>query len=238
MLWYKAWLETRVRFLICLFGITALCAYNVFRMDSGLTSEVTPAWYYSVLHGADSQLSIFWLMAVNLLTMGGLLREKSVGAASFTLALPVARARLTCVRLAVSLAQAMALIVVPWAAMFATGSLAGKTHSLSQALYHVVLLAGGGILLYAIAFLVSSLVEGEYTAPMVSAGLVIMIAFQLESPGFSAYNPVAFMMGEGRYDAHAGLLRGPVPWAQFAVYGLLALCCAVASVRALRNRDF
>ena len=29
MLWYKAWLETRTRFLIALLGILCLCSYSV-----------------------------------------------------------------------------------------------------------------------------------------------------------------------------------------------------------------
>jgi hypothetical protein len=46
---------------------------------------------------------------------------------------------------------------------------------MGQAAFHVVLLAGGGIVLYAIALLTSSLVEGEYTAPMVSFGILVLV---------------------------------------------------------------
>ncbi len=92
MLWYKAWLETRVRFLIVLLGIIALCSWNVYRME-GVTSPANPGYYYSVLHDSNSKLAMLWLLAVNFTTMGGLLREKAVGAASFTLALLVQQER-------------------------------------------------------------------------------------------------------------------------------------------------
>jgi ABC-2 type transport system permease protein len=218
MLWYKAWLETRVRFLMCLVAITTLCAANVSAMD---------------LRIAGAQLVLWWLLGVNLLVMGGLLREKAVGAAAFSLALPVSRMRLTVVRMAVGVAQAMALIVIPWSAAIAMGALVGKTLSISQALFHLALLAGGGVLLFAIVFLVSSVVEGEYTAPMVSCGVLVIIALQFgEDAGLRAYNPVAFMLGSRIDD------MGPVPWMRIAVYVLLAACLIVASVKAIQTREF
>jgi hypothetical protein len=237
MLWYKAWLETRARFLICFVGMVALCGWNVYRMEDIATS-VNLAYYYSVLHGGHTQLAMMWLLAVNFTTMGGLLREKAVGAASFTLALPVSRARMMGVRVAVSLVQSAALIVIPWIVMFAIGSLFGKTHSVSQALYHVVLLAGGGVLYYAIALLASSVVEGEYTAPIVSFGIVVVLASVLDGPVYRRYSPLYLMMGGSHYDAHAGLLIGPVPWIQIGIYGLLAACLVLASVKAMQLREF
>ena len=40
MLWYKAWLETRSRFLISLIGMVALCSVLVFHGDRNVTYEV------------------------------------------------------------------------------------------------------------------------------------------------------------------------------------------------------
>ena len=140
--------------------------------------------------------------------------------------------------MAAGLIEALALIIVPWAAAFAIGAIAGKTHSVSQALFHVALLAGGGVVLYAVAFLVSSVVEGEYTAPMVSGGVVLMISLQFGDQNLRAYNPVAFMMGSEYYNSRAGLLVGPLPWVRISVYTLLALCLLAASLKALKMRYF
>jgi ABC-2 type transport system permease protein len=233
MLWYKAWLETRVRFLMCLVAITTLCAANVSRM------EVNREHYDAVLRTTGAQLVLWWLLGVNLLVMGGLLREKAVGAAQFTLALPVSRMRLTVVRMVVSLAQAMTLILIPSSAAIAMGVLVGKTLSISEALFHLALLAGGGVLLFAIVFLVSSVVEGEYTAPMVSCGVLVIIALQLgEDASLRAYNPVAFMLGSRIDDVHTGMLLGSVPWMRIAAYVLLAACLIAASVKAIQVREF
>jgi hypothetical protein len=55
----------------------------------------------------------------------------------------------------------------------------GKTYALTQAVFHIGLLLSGGVLFVAIAFLTSSLLDGEYTAP--SACFVIIIALASES---------------------------------------------------------
>lgn len=159
MLWYKAWLETRARFLISLIAICALCSYTVFHGDRLALSYTRIDYYYSVLHAGDMQLVLAWLLAVILLMMGGLLRERALGASSFTLALPVSRRRLMAIRTTVGLIEAMILAIVPWIVMFLIGSITGKTHSISQAAFHLILLLGGGVFFFAIALLVSSVVE-------------------------------------------------------------------------------
>ena len=132
MLWYKTWLETRSRFLISLFNIVALCSFTVYHGNEGAMPYTKIEYYYVVLHGGHSMLCMLWVLAVTLLAMGGLLREKAVGTAPFTLALPVSRMRLVAVRILMVLAQAMALVIVPWIAMFLIGTLNGKTISICR----------------------------------------------------------------------------------------------------------
>lgn len=238
MLWYKAWLETRGRFLISLVGITGLCAYSVFHGDRQALSYTKLEYYYAVLHGGHSLLTMMWVMAVTLLMMGGLLREKALGAASFTLALPVSRARLMGVRIAVGLIQAMTLVIVPWSVMFLVGSVAGKTHSISQAWFHIVLLTGGGVLFFAIALLISSLIEGEYTAPIVSYGLVIAIAVAFNGASLRAYSPWSYILGSEHFDRHKSLFVGSIPWMPAVVYVSLAALLTIISVKVIQKREF
>ena len=238
MLWYKAWLETRARFLISLAGAVILCSLLVWHGDRDAFPSSGPSYYYFILRSAHSALCTMWLVAVTLLGMGGLVREKAVGAASFTLALPVSRMRLMRVRIAVGLLQSIAMAVVPWIAMFAIACLTGKARSLSQAGFHVVLLLGGGLLFFGIALLVSSLVEGEYTAPAVSFGAVVALSVMLGDPPLRSYNPFAFINGTEYYDRHSGLLIGPVPWPYISVI-IATTCILIAiSVRAVQHREF
>jgi ABC-2 type transport system permease protein len=238
MLCYKTWLETRSRFLISLLGSVVLCSFMVYHGDRDAMPYTTLVYYYSVLHGGHALLCTLWVMAVTLLTMGGLLREKAVGTAPFTLALPVTRKRLMAVRISVVLGEAMALVFVPWAAMFLTGSLAGKTHSLQQALFHMSLLAGGGMIFFGTALLTSSLVEGEYTAPVVTFGAVIGMSSVLGGSSLHVYSPIEFIMGAEYLDRHTALLAGPIPWMRIGAYILIGALMVAISAKSVQARDF
>jgi ABC-2 type transport system permease protein len=236
MLWYKAWLETRVRFLISFFGMTGLCSYFVFHLDRLALSDTKLDYYYAVLHGGHGLLAGMWILAVTLLTMDGLSREKAVGTSSFTLALPATRTHLMGVRISVALFQAMVLAIVPWTAMFSVGSITGKTHSIYQAGFHVILLAGGGLVFFALALLSSSLIEGQYTAPVVSLGIAIAIPVALN--GLREYSPFAFVMGDGYFDRETELLAGPIPWLHASLWGLLSALLVLVAVQWVKRRDF
>jgi ABC-2 type transport system permease protein len=238
MLWYKSWLETRSRFLISLLVAVALCSLVVYHGDQDAIPNTTLAYYYNVLQGGHVLLCMMWVMSVTLLTMGGLLREKAVGTAPFTLALPVSRTRLMAVRISVVLGEAMALVIVPWAAMFLIGSLTGKTHSIQQAFFHMALLAGGGMVFFGTALLTSSLVEGEYTAPVVTFGAVLGISVVLSSSSLHGYSPMEFIAGAEYLDRHTRLLTGPIPWMRVAVSILISALLVAISAKAVQARDF
>jgi ABC-2 type transport system permease protein len=46
MLWYRAWLETRSRYLISLIGIVAICSFMIFHWDTNALSYVKADYYY------------------------------------------------------------------------------------------------------------------------------------------------------------------------------------------------
>jgi ABC-type transport system involved in multi-copper enzyme maturation permease subunit len=237
MLWYKAWLETRSRFLIALIGITTMCAYYVFHGDRNTLPVTGIEWYNGVLHSSHSVLVLLWIVAVILLAMGGLLREKALGASLFTLALPVSRTRLILVRIAMALVQAVTLVVVPWIAMYAVDAVFGKAHSLPQVIFRVVLLLSGGLIFFALAILISSLVEGEYTAPVVCFGSIALISVALADRPLRTYNPWIFMMGGDYLSKPTMLLAGPIPWAHAAANIAVACVLLVLAIRFIQKRD-
>lgn len=142
------------------------------------------------------------------------------------------------VRIAVGLLQALVLALVPWSAMFWIAATTGKTHSISQALFHVVLLLGGGLVFFASALLVSSLVEGNYTAPVVSYGIVFASAVALNSDSLRGYSPWAFMVGANYFDRATALLLGPIPWLHAAAYLVLAASLVTISIKVIQKREF
>lgn len=237
MLWYKAWLETRSRFLISLAGITFLCSLVVFNGDR-LAPSYSVRHDYIVLYEGHATLSILWVVAVTLLMMGGLLREKASGASSFTLALPKSRLHLMAVRIVTGLIQAAALAIVPWCAMFLIGSIVGRTYSLSLPGSCLASLLGGGMLFFAIAVLISSLVEGEYTAPAISYGVVLAIGLILGDLKLNSLNPWIFILNPGSVNEQTGLFVRHISWLQMTAWLSLAGLILFLSLKAIQKKEF
>ena len=180
MLWYKAWLETRSRFLASLATLTLFSAIFVHHAQ-GLLRPEWKSDFNRLLFIHQQFLVIMWVLAVVLLGMGGLIPEKSVGTSSFTLALPVSRARLLGVRVGMGVLEAIVLAVVPWLAVFLVVSLARNRISIIQVVSYILLLVGGGTVYFAMAVLISSLVAGEYAAPAVAYGIVLLTAMLFDA---------------------------------------------------------
>jgi ABC-2 type transport system permease protein len=234
MLWYKAWLETRSRFLIALVGSVALCS----RMVVIFLRNGAPSQLSQVLQATHETLAAVWLLAVTLIMMGGLLREKAAGSSWFTLSLPVSRLRLMSVRIGMGLMEAILLAILPWIAMLFAAKVADKTHFISQASIHVFLLLSGGVLFLAASFLISSFVEGEYTAPIVSFGVIIMLAYVLSGDKFRPYSPWTFMLGSEYFHWRTSQIVGPVPWLQAGIFTAIAALLTIISIKVVQRRDF
>jgi len=241
VLWYKAWLETRGRFLACLITLTLFCFIFVhhaqeiaFRGD-GLSRPGGPADFYRLLYVNQQFLVIMWVVSAVLLGMGGLVREKAVGVSTFTLSLPVSRARLFGVRVATGIFQAAALAILPWCAVFLASSSAGMPIRLSQVSSYILLLLGG-FSYFAMAILVSSFVEGEYTAPAISFGVVLLtaIAFDAWLRPFSLWRLIA---GDLSIDRHTFLLSS-FPSRGVSASLAAALFMLLLALYRIRRRDF
>jgi len=199
---------------------------------------VNADWYYRALHVGNGLIAAMWVAAVMFLTMGGLLRERAVGTASFTLVLPVSRMRLMRVRILAGLLQAMVLAVIPWGAMFLASRIFGVPTAISQAVFHLILLVGGGTVFFAAGLLASSVIEGEYTAPAVSFGILFADAIAFGNKTLSPVSPWNFMLGTEYFDRRSQLLLGPIPWLHvLANIGLATLLIAI-SVRAIQRKEF
>jgi ABC-2 type transport system permease protein len=240
MLWYKAWLETRSRFLIFLCSMAAFVSYVVYRENDGVANFARLDWYYRTLQMANNMLAAMWVAAVLFLMMGGLLRERAMGTASFTLALPVSRTRLMRVRILFGLLQALALAILPWGAMFLVAAVTGKGNSISWALFHVAMLTGGGVVFFGMALLASSLVEGEYTVPAVTFGVFFADAIGLGSKPLRMYSPWNFMLGTDYFffDRSTQSLIGSIPWVHMMANITLAVILTAVAIKVIQRKEF
>src|SRR6185312_16486124 len=98
--------------------------------------------------------------------------------------------------------------------------------------------AGGGVVFFAVALLVSSLVEGEYTAPAVSFGILFADVIALGNKSFKAFSPWNFMAGGGYFYRKTQLLTGPLPWLHVLANLLVATLLMAISVRVIQRKDF
>ena len=128
MLFYKAWLESRLRFLVGLAAVTAVCILFI-RLRPILVEDWKrvlqdphwsgrPTWLFVGVHDLnffawhflyENKLQQVWVLFAILLSFGGLVREKEQGTAAFSLSLPVSRSRWLMTRMLVSIAEGFVL---------------------------------------------------------------------------------------------------------------------------------
>jgi ABC-2 type transport system permease protein len=239
VLWYKAWLETRARFLTLLAIVTAVCGFFVYHNQG----DILPGWRqardFNRLLFVNQQLLVFlWIFGVVLLGMGGIVREKAVGTSSLTLSLPVSRARLMGVRVGLGVIEAIALGVAPWIVVFVVSSLAGRPILITQVGFYLLLLVGGGLVYFAAAVLVSSLVSGEYTAPSVAYGAILLPTILSDAYLPLFLNNRRLVTGGFSVDGITFVLSAHLPWlglvASLSAAGLLLW----ASILVVQRREF
>lgn len=168
MLIYKAWRESRTRFLLSVATLGWFCAVFIIVRPMMREASVKPFAQFvedAIYTGAVRNLFIVFVMVFGL---GGLLPEASNGSAAFTLALPVTRARLVAIRAAVGLAGVVALAFVPTAAVLALARFQREVYSVAEALRFSTQWAVTGAVIFAVAFLFSIWLSGPYAALTVS----------------------------------------------------------------------
>jgi ABC-2 type transport system permease protein len=236
VLWYKAWLETRSRFLTCLATLTLFSGIFVHHAQELLR----PEWksdFNRLLFVNQQFLVIMWVLSVVLLGMGGIVREKAIGISSVTLALPVSRARLLRVRVGMGALEAIVLGVVPWLAVFVVSSFARKPILITQVASYVLLLVAGGLVYFAMAVLVSSLVSGEYTAPALAFGIVLLAAMLFDA-WLRQFNLWRLVTGDFSIDRSTYLLSDHLPWMGILSSLFVAVLMLLASTVVVQRREF
>lgn len=170
MLWYKAWRESRGRFLLSAAVITLMClVYTLFQRRLYPTiAHGTPRIhnYVQYIHwtifggAARGMLQLSCL----LLGLGGLQRDRKQNTLGFTLALPVGRLSMITSRAALGMLQVLALAVIPSLVVPEASHVVGQQLPLDYAIRFIPLWAVGGIFTYALSFLASVLFSSEYVS--------------------------------------------------------------------------
>jgi ABC-type transport system involved in multi-copper enzyme maturation permease subunit len=201
MLWYKVWAESRTRFAIAAVVIAGMSVFVIWQ-----NADRAP-------YGGFSR-TLFIVFAI-VLAMGGLLRERDLGTAGFTLALPVSRRRLALVRAATGLAQLLVLALVPLVTMVILMRIEGRPFPLGHGLVLALRWFVGGSALFGLGFLASATLGGEYTAFVAALVVFFMETVTLQFIRLAKPPAAAYLFTV--QEVMSGLRAGAIPIAVLIV---------------------
>lgn len=241
MLFYKAWRESRLGFLLSVLALTVVCwMYWTFpRYDPRFTylQDTYLVTYRGAIRNIFIVLTLF-------LGLGGFLRERSYGTLGFTLALPISRFRLVITRAAVGVVEMALLALVPaMLSLIRSAWLHQGYPSLSQALVFSAVWIGCGIMFLAVGLLISSVVPGDYpaaTACLMSLFAYLMLLDQGLFERFPSFDLFNVMSGDSMpyFSGRDTCELTYLPWRTLFIIALLACSVLAAAWQVVERRDF
>jgi len=246
---FKAWCESRERFVLGAVLLTAICALGIFCRGSlmkvflpneSFVGDPYVGYIYRLVYGGPAR-GLFAIMAM-VLALGGLQRERLHRTAGFTLALPVSRARLAGMQALLGLGQIAVLSALPLFLLTVCSPLAQVSYPLEQTARFSLLWMAGGAVFFAVAFLASTLFRNEYAALAVSFVFMIFYPIVVLFPPLNRYplNVHHIMSGLAMpyFDARTALLVGAPPWALLASMAAVAGVLIGLAVQITKQRDY
>jgi ABC-type transport system involved in multi-copper enzyme maturation permease subunit len=245
----KAWRESCGRFLLGAALLSVICVSAVF-FRAGLMKVFVPneafngnpyiGYIYRFVYGGPGR-GFFTILAI-VLALGGLQRERLYRTVGFTLALPVSRAWLVSAQAILGLAQIAVLSGLPLLLLSVCSRLAHVSYPPDQMLRFGLLWCAGGIVFFAVAFLLATLFSSEYTALAASFVFMIFYPITVMFPPLNRYplNIHHIMSGLAMpyFDAHKALLVGTLPWTLLASMTGIAGVLIVLAVYVTKRRDY
>jgi len=238
-LYWKAWRESRGRFLTALPVMMAACVVSARSDLSRLMIFPPPTLEQYIWNSVyDGAARLLFVLAALTLGLGGVRAERISGSEAFTLSLPVMRHQLVLTRAITGAAQVVVLAMVPLVIIPAvTARYQDHVYPAVQAWRFFGLFAAAGFAWFAIGFFSSVIFSGEYTAAAVSLVTPLAIAGVTSAPGLQGLRPLnLFNIMSGAdlsyLDARRRLLIA-MPWETVVAVMALATVLLWAAVRAV-----
>ena len=251
MLLFKAWRESRARFLLSAATIGAFCAGVVLinaRMQNndgqilpGSRATTYSEHVYDFIYRGDAKGLFVMLMLF--IGLGGLLRERRRGSAPFTLALPVTRSRIILTQIVVGVLEVIGIAALPVLLIPTLSPFVGRSYPVSESLHFAVLWLGGGLMVFALAFLCSVLFAGEYTALIVAFLGLFAVPLVAQLPVLQPYR-VNFLPTMGDFGTmhwnpeHTLFLPSPMPWMRLLVFLGITVTLLRVALELTKRQDF
>lgn len=246
---FKAWHESRGRFLLSVALLATICLFGVLCRDSlmkvfvpkdAFAGDPYVGYIYRLVYGGPAR-GLFTILAM-VLALGGLQRERLQRTVGFTLALPVSRARLVSVQALLGLGQVAVLSLLPLLLLTVCLQLAHVSYPLEQMACFGLLWFAGGAVFFAVAFLSATLFSSEYAALAASFVFMIFYPIAVMFPPLNRYplNVHHIMSGLAMpyFDVRSALLVGAPPWTLLASMMAIAGVLIVLAVQITKHRDY
>ena len=246
---FKAWCESRGRFLLSAALLTAICVLGVFCRGSLMKVFVPGAsfvgvpyvgYIYRLVYGGPAR-GLFVIL-VMMLALGGLQRERLHRTAGFTLALPVSRARLIAVQALLGLVQIAALSALPLLLLALCSPLVHVSYPIGQMVRFGLLWSAGGAIFFAMTFLAATLFRNEYAALAVSFVFLIFYPVTVLFPPLNRYplNVHHIMSGLAMpyFNSRTALMVGTPPWELLASMIAIAGALIILAVHIAQRQDY
>jgi hypothetical protein len=247
MLAYKAWRESRTRFLVSAVALAWGC-YVVLLIQRGVRAQVHPPMPYarylwSAVYKGNGVRDLYIVLVLTL-GLGGLLQERARGTAGFTLGLPVSRSRVVWTRAVVGLVELALLACIPAVLLPIGSSLVGQEYPADQAWRFTVLWTVCGSALFSIAFAWSTLVSSDYAAWVASfitivvyAALMHFVPALMAHPALDLFNLMSGSVTPYVRDADA-VGCGPLPWGPLTILAGLTVVAIATAVCVTARQEF
>jgi ABC-2 type transport system permease protein len=241
---WKAWRESRNRYLASLGFLLVLVSYMVlsgpqFLEGIAINHPDEPLTYsgyiWTILF--DFYLQGFWIACAFIFGLGGIGRERATGVATFTLSLPVTRNRLVLTRAAVATVEASVTALLPCLLIPLCSAMTGYRYPLAQSFAFGVLLAVGGLVFVCLSLLLSSLFDGEYTAFVFGICAIAIVFFAFKARSIHRWSIFDVMSGARHIDPSTHLLKS-LPWTGLSISLLISFLLLSTSIQITRSRNF
>ena len=251
MLLFKAWKESKARFLLSAATIGTLCSGVVLFNDymhnnpgqvlRGFKADTYSEHVYDFIYAGTAKGLFVMLMLF--IGLGGLLRERRRGTAPFTLALPVTRTQMIITQIFVGVLEIIAIATLPLLLIPALSPFVGRSYPVSESLHFAALWLGGGLMVFGLAFLCSVLFAGEYTALIVAFLGLFAVPLVAQLPVLQPYQ-VNFLPTMGEFGTmhwnpeHTLLLPSPMPWMRLLVFLGITVTLLRVALGVTKRQDF
>jgi hypothetical protein len=251
VLWYKAWLETRWRFLIglalllCSSGAMVLIYPRLTELISlvppngggQFTSEIREAmeiqhtyrgyiWYQWFRQNLPQWGTVF---AVLLGAAGPL---SAPAGALFTLSLPVSRARLLGVRTATALAEVFALSFGSSLLIPLLSAAIGQHYAIADAVIHSACFFVAVSAFFMVAVFFSTIFDDPWRPPLLALAVAVVLSLLNRAFRRPAYSGFGVMSAESYFRS------GHLPWLGLLAIAVVSAALYGVAVAMLRRRDF